>query len=160
MAQPVIDTLQVADALQRTGMEREQAEGFARTLGTQLGEHVAVGKDLDLGFNRISAHIDERIAHMDERFAQHRVHIDQRFAHIDQRFVQERAHIDQRFAQERAHIDQRFAKVDEQFVRIDGRFQALDERFKALDGKLNLFGALAGLALAFLGVLATLDRFL
>ena len=135
MAQPVIDTLQVADALQRSGMEREQAEGIASTLGTQLGEHVAVGKDLDIGFNRISAHIDERIAHVDERFAR---------------------------------IDQRFAKVDEQFVRIDGRasgralderFKALDERFKALDGKLNLFGVVAGLALAFLGVLATLDRF-
>ena len=133
MAQPVIDTLQVADALQRSGMEREQAEGIASTLGTQLGEHVAVGKDLDIGFNRISAHIDERIAHVDERFAR---------------------------------IDQRFAKVDEQFVRIDGRFRALDERFKALDerfkaldGKLNLFGLVAGLALAFLGVLATLDRF-
>ena len=149
MAQPVIDTLQVADALQRSGMEREQAEGFARTLGTQLGEHVAVSKDLDIGFNRTNAHIDERIARIDERLAQHR-------AHIDERFAQERAHVDERFA----HIDQRFAKVDEQFVRIDGRFQALDERFKALDGKLNLFGVVAGLALAFLGVLATLDRFL
>lgn len=33
MAQPVTDTLQVADALQRSGMERERAEGLARTLG-------------------------------------------------------------------------------------------------------------------------------
>ncbi|MYE82245.1 MAG: hypothetical protein F4X36_10490 [Gammaproteobacteria bacterium] len=152
MAQPVIDTLQVADALQRSGMEREQAEGVARTLGTQLGEHVAVGKDLDIGFNRISAHVDERFAqhraHVDERFAQHR-------AHVDERFAQERAHVDERFAR----IDQRFAKVDEQFVRIDGRFQALDERFKALDGKLNLLLVGAGLALAYLAVIATLDRF-
>ena len=130
MAQPVIDTLQVADALQRSGMEREQAEGVARTLGTQLGEHVAVGKDLDIGFNRIRSHIDERIAHLDQRFAR----------------------IDERFAQERAHVDKRFASVDERLARID-------ERFKALDGKLTLFGVLAGLALAFLGVLASLDRF-
>lgn len=144
MAQPVIDTLQVADALQRSGMEREQAEGFARTLGTQLGEHVAVGKDLDIGFNRVSAHIDERFAHLDRQFAR-----------IDERFAQERAHVDERFAR----IDQRFAKVDEQFVRIDGRFQALDERFKALDGKLNLLLVGAGLALAYLAVIATLDRF-
>ena len=152
MAQPVIDTLQVADALQRSGMEREQAEGVARTLGTQLGEHVAVGKDLDIGFNRISAHVDERFAqhraHVDERFAQHR-------AHVDERFAQERADVDERFAR----IYQRFAKVDEQFVRIDGRFQALDERFKALDGKLNLLLVGAGLALAYLAVIATLDRF-
>ena len=155
MAQPVIDTLQVADALQRSGMEREQAEGVARTLGTQLGEHVAVGKDLDIGFNRISAHVDERFAqhraHVDERIA----HIDERFAHVDERFAQHRAHVDERFAR----IDQRFAKVDEQFVRIDGRFQALDERFKALDGKLNLLLVGAGLALAYLAVIAILDRF-
>ncbi len=98
MAQPVIDTLQVADALHRSGMEREQAEGFARTLGTQLGEHVAVGKDLDIGFNRISARIDER-------------------------------------------------------------FARIDERFKAMDGKLNLLLVGAGLALAYLAVIATLDRF-
>ena len=105
MAQPVIDTLQVADALQRSGMEREQAEGVARTLGTELGDHVAVRKDLDLGFERVLAHVDER-----------------------------------------------FARVDERFARID-------ERFKALDGKLNLMLVGAGLALAYLAVIASLDRF-
>ena len=154
MAQPVIDTLQVADALQRSGMEREQAEGFARTLGTQLGEHVAVGKDLDIGFNRISAHIDERIAHVDERFA----HIDERFTRIDQRFAkvdEQFVRIDGRFQA----LDERFKALDERFKALDERFKPLDERFKALDGKLNLFGVVAGLALAFLGVLATLDRF-
>ena len=98
MAQPVIDTLQVADALQRSGMEREQAEGVARTLGTELGDHVAVRKDLDLGFERVLAHVDER-------------------------------------------------------------FARIDERFKALDGKLNLMLVGAGLALAYLAVIASLDRF-
>ena len=70
MAQPVMDTLQVADALQRSGMEREQAEGVAGTLGTQLGEHVAVRMDLDLGFERILAHVDERFAQVDKQFAE------------------------------------------------------------------------------------------
>ena len=78
MAQPVIDTLQVADALQRSGMDREQAEGVARTLGTQLGDHVAARKDLDLGFERILARVDERFAHVDQRFAQ----VDDRFAEL------------------------------------------------------------------------------
>ena len=70
MAQPVMDTLQVADALQRSGMEREQAEGIASTLGTQLGDHVAVRKDLDLGFERVLAHVDERFAQVDKQFAE------------------------------------------------------------------------------------------
>ncbi len=76
MAQPVMDTLQVADALQRSGMEREQAEGVASTLGTQLAEHVVVRKDLDLGFERILARVDERFAQVDERFAR----VDKQFA--------------------------------------------------------------------------------
>ena len=78
MAQPVMDTLQVADALQRSGMEREQAEGVASTLGTQLAEHVVVRKDLDLGFERILARVDERFARVDERFAR----VDKQFAEL------------------------------------------------------------------------------
>ena len=78
MAQPVMDTLQVADALQRSGMELEQAEGIAGTLGTQLGDHVAVRKDLDLGFERILAHVDERFAQMEKQFAQ----VDKPFAEL------------------------------------------------------------------------------
>ena len=44
-------------------------------------------------------------------------------------------------------------------AQLDGRFSRVVERLKALDGKLNLFGAVTGLALACLGVLARLDRF-
>ena len=58
MSQPVIDTLQVADALRRTGMEQGQAEGLARTLGAELGEHVAVRRELDAGFDGIRAQIN------------------------------------------------------------------------------------------------------
>ncbi|WP_419963815.1 hypothetical protein [Pantoea vagans] len=72
MAQPVIDTLRVADALQGAGMRREQAEGGASTLGTRLGQHVAVRRDLDLGFERILAHVDERFAQVDKQLAEFR----------------------------------------------------------------------------------------
>ena len=106
MAQPVMDTLQVADALRRSGMEREQAEGVARTLGRELSEHVAAHKDLDLGFAGI-----------------------------------------------RAHVDERFAQVDKRFAEIKGEI-------KALDAKFNVLGAGMALALAYLAVLASLDRFL
>lgn len=47
MGQPVVDTLQLADALRRTGMDRDQAEGIARALGSELGEHVPARGDLE-----------------------------------------------------------------------------------------------------------------
>ena len=53
MRQPVIDTLQLSDALQGTGMERTQADSLARTLGQELREHVAVQSDLDAGFQSV-----------------------------------------------------------------------------------------------------------
>ena len=53
MAQPVVDTLELSKALREGGMEPEQAGGVARALGDQLGEHVAVRGDLDLGFERV-----------------------------------------------------------------------------------------------------------
>ena len=55
--QPVFDTLQVADEMEQRGMEREQATGLAQVLGNQLGEHVAVRKDLDLGFEGVRAEV-------------------------------------------------------------------------------------------------------
>ena len=53
MSQPVVDTLQICDALRKTGMEREQAEGLARTLGKELGAYVAVKEDVQSGFRQI-----------------------------------------------------------------------------------------------------------
>ena len=127
MAQPVIDTLQVADALQRSGMEREQAEGVARTLGTQLGNHIAARKDLDLGFERILARVDERFAQVDRRFAE---------------------------------VDRRFTEVDRQFTEIKSEIKGeIRGEIKALNTKFNILGAGMALALAYLAVLASLDRF-
>ena len=53
MAQPVVDTLELSETLRESGMEPEQAAGVARALGDQLGEHVAVRGDLDLGFEKV-----------------------------------------------------------------------------------------------------------
>ena len=81
LSQPVIDTLQVADALRRTGMEQEQAEGLARTLGAELGEHVAVRRELDAGFVGVRAQMDTRFAEVDARFEQ----VDARFDRMEAR---------------------------------------------------------------------------
>ena len=127
MAQPVIDTLQVADALQRSGMEREQAEGVASTLGTQLGDHIAVRKDLDLGFERVLARVDERFAQVDKQFAQ----------------------VDKQFAQ----VDKQFGQVDKQLAELKGELRG---EIKSLHTKFNVLGVGVALALAFLGVIVGL----
>ena len=57
MSQPVVDTLQLCDALRKTGMEREQAEGLARSLGEQLGAHVVAQGDLQTGFQELRGEI-------------------------------------------------------------------------------------------------------
>ena len=49
----MVDTLRLSDTLQKTGMEREQAEGFARALDKEFGEHVAMRSDLDAGFQAV-----------------------------------------------------------------------------------------------------------
>ncbi len=129
MAQPVMDTLQVADALQRSGMEREQAEGVASTLGTQLGDHVAVRKDLDLGFERILAHVDERFAQVDKQFAQ----------------------VDERFAQ----VDKQFAELKGE---LTGEIKSLHTKFNVLGVGVALALAFLGVIAGFLAVIAGLDR--
>ena len=57
MSEPVVDTLQLSDALRKTGMEREQAEGLARALGDELGAHVVAQGDLRSGFREIRGEI-------------------------------------------------------------------------------------------------------
>ena len=57
MGQPVVDTLRLCDALRKTGMEREQAEGVARALGDELGAHVVAQGDLQTGFLEVRGEI-------------------------------------------------------------------------------------------------------
>ena len=57
MGQPVVDTLQLSDALRRTGMDREQADGIARALGGELGAHVAARGEVEAGFQAVRAEI-------------------------------------------------------------------------------------------------------
>ena len=61
MRQPVVDTLQLCDALRKTGMEQEQAEGVARALGRELGEHVVAQGDLRAGFLEVRADLGAKI---------------------------------------------------------------------------------------------------
>ena len=57
-------------------MEQEQAEGLARTLGAELGEHVAVRRELDAGFVGVRAQMDTRFAEVDARFERMEARLD------------------------------------------------------------------------------------
>ena len=61
MSQPVVDTLQLSNALRKTGMEREQAEGVAGALGKELGAHVVVQGDLQSGFQQVRSELGSEI---------------------------------------------------------------------------------------------------
>ena len=119
----MIDTLQVADALRRTGMEPGQAEGLARTLGAELGEHVAVRREFDTGFDGIRAQMDAWFAEVDARFEQ----VDARFEQVDARFEQ---------------VDARFDRME---ARMDARMDALAGQFRfGLGLVVALFAAVVG----------------
>ena len=75
MGQPVADTLELADALRRTGMDRDQAHGLARALGRELGEHVpvrgdleALRSDIDSQFQALRSDVDSRFHALDVKF--------------------------------------------------------------------------------------------
>ena len=67
MSQPVVDTLQLSDALRNTGMEREQAEGVARALGKELGAHVVAQGDVESGFERVRSDLGQKIQAVDAK---------------------------------------------------------------------------------------------
>ena len=67
MRQPVVDTLHICDALRKTGMDRDQAEGLARVLGEELGAHVAVQSDLESGFQGVRSDLGARIQAVDAK---------------------------------------------------------------------------------------------
>ena len=135
MRQPVIDTLQVADALQRTGMEREQAQGLARTLGAELGHHVAVRQDLDAASEATRNELRDEIRAVSAE-------MDTRFQKVDTQFVQLRA--------EMAAMG---AELGGRIQGLEGRIDALAGQFKFLFAGLGLVVALLAVVIGVIGVL-------
>ena len=76
MRQPVVDTLRLSDTLRKVGMEREQAEGVARALGKELGEHVAVQGDLDTGFRGVRSEMALMRSELEARIEEVRSSLD------------------------------------------------------------------------------------
>ena len=122
MGQPVVDTLKLSDALRDTGMEREQAEGVARVLGTELGAHVAVQSDLESGFQGVRSDLR---------------------AEIQQVRSDLRAEIQQVRSDLRAEIQQVRAELGSRVDALSGEMRGLNSRLTLLmTGFAFLFSAL------------------
>ena len=120
MGQPVVDTLQLSDALRRTGMDRDQAEGLARTLGSELGRHIPARGDLEA----IRSGVDSQL----EAFR----------SDIDSQLAALRSGVDAQFKLSRSEVDARFRALDTKF-NILTTGVALTLAFLAVLTGLNLF---------------------
>ncbi len=119
MSQPVVDTLQISDALRKTGMEREQAEGFARVLGDELGAHVVAQGDLQTGFQETRGEIQS----VDHRVDLARTELVGQIRVLD-------------------------GKMDQVKTELDGRIDQLGGTIAALESKLTFMIGGVGLIVA------------
>ena len=179
MAQPVLDTLRLADRFKKCGFTDQQAEGAARALGDELTERVVTRTDLENAIGLVRADlrtldakwearfdavdskfesVDSRLDAVDSRFES----VDSRFDAVDSRFES----VDSRFDavdSQFESVDSRFDAVDSQFESVDSRFDAVDSqfesvdsRFDAVDARLNALGSQIRFIFAILGVLLAL----
>ena len=125
MRQPVVDTLRLSDTLRKAGMEREQAEGVARALRKELGEHVAVQGDLDAGFRGVRSEMTLMRSELDARIEGLRSEM----------------------ALMRSELE---ARIEEVRSSLDAKIESVRSDLRALNAKFN-FGF--GLLVAFLSVL-------
>ena len=170
MAQPVIDTLRLSNALQEAGVERPQAEGAARALGVEFGEHVVARGDLDAGFERIRGELGEVRSDMDTRFERVwsefrdvRSDMDNRFERVWSEFGKVRSDMDTRF--ERVWSEFRDVRAEMTVMKsdLDAKIDTLGIRmetgFNALDSKLRYLMVGMGLMLTFLSAIGGIAVF-
>ena len=154
MSQPVVDTLQLCDALRKTGMERDQAEGVARALGKELGAHVVAQNDLQAGFPGGGAARSAR--YPSRRAPRRRPHSSRRAT----RFVAVDHKVDLFRSELGGRIDVLDGKIESVKSEMGTRFDAIDGRLKDTDYR-RLAGEMAFLALVttILGLVTTIGVF-
>ena len=138
MSQPVIDTLQLCDALRKTGMEREQAEGLARALGNELGTHVAVQSDLESGFQGVRSDLGAEIQQVRSDLG---AEIQQVRSDLGSKMEQLRCDLELKIQAVDAKVDVLRAalmgRMDGLEGRMEGRMDGLDRKIDALNWKLT-----------------------
>ena len=138
MSQPVVDTLQLSDALRNTGMEREQAEGVARALGKELGAHVVAQGDVESGFQQVRSDLGQKIQAVDAKVEVLRAELSGRMEGMEGR------------------LD---GRMDGMEGRLDGRMDGIDRKIDAVNWKLTFMIAGLGLLLSVLTVVSGMGLF-
>ena len=138
MSQPVVDTLQLSNALRKTGMEREQAEGVAGALGKELGAHVVVQGDLQSGFQQVRNDLGSEIQQL-------RSDLGQKIQAVEAKVEVLRAELS--------------GRMDGMEGRLDGRMDGLDRKIDAINWKLTFMFAGLGLLLSVLTVVSGMGLF-
>ena len=135
MSQPVVDTLQISDALRKTGMQREQAEGLARALGDELGAHVVAQGDLQTGFLEVRGEIQS----VDHRVDLARTELVGQIRILDGKIDSVRTELGGR-------IDALDQKIDGVRTELGGRIAALESKLTLMIAGIGLFVAAVTLA--------------
>ena len=135
MSQPVVDTLRISDALCKTGMEREQAEGLARTLGDELGAHVVAKGDLQTGFLEVRGEIES----VDHRVALARTELGGQIQVLDGKIDSVRTELG-------GQIQVLDGKIDSVRTELGGQIAALDSKLTFMIAGIGLFVAAVTLA--------------
>lgn len=154
MAQPVIDTLRLSNALQEAGVERAQAEGVARTLGDEFSNHLVARGPFDAGFERVSGEFRDVHARFRDVGAEFTA-VHARFREVDAEFkaVHARFHeVDAEFKAVRSEMAVMRSGMDSGFEVLRGSIEALDSKFRYMMAGI-------GLMLAFLSAIAGLAVF-
>ena len=141
MSQPVVDTLELCDALRKTGMEHEQAEGVARALNKELGEHVVTHGAMRAGFQEVRSDIQAARAETHAAFQQARAETQQARAETQQ---------------VRTDLQAEIRAVDH---KVDLVRSELVGRIDAVDSKLTFMVAGFGLVLTVLTVAGGMGLF-
>ena len=139
MSRPVVDTLQLSDALRNTGMERERAEGLARALGDELGAHVVAQGDLQTGFREVGGEIQL----VDHRVALARTELGGQIRVLDGKIDGVRTELGGKIDRFKIELD---AKVDQVNTELGGRMAALESKLTFMIAGVGLFVAAVTLA--------------
>ena len=161
MSQPVVDTLRLCDLLRKTGMEREQAEGMARVLGEELGEHVAVQGDVQSGFRQVRSDLGAEIQKVRSDLG---AEIEKVRCDLGAEIQKVRSDLGAEIQQVRHDLGTEIQQVrndlggEIQQVRHDlgARIQAVDGKIDSVHSMLKFLGTGVGLALAFLAVIVAM----
>ena len=162
MSQPVVDTLRLCGLLRKTGMEREQAEGMARVLGEELGEHVAVQGDVQSVFRQVRSDLCAEIQQVRSDLGAEiqKVRSDlggeiQQVRHdLGTEIQQVRGEVQQVRHDLGARIQAVDGKIEGVKAELGGRIDAVGTKLDALNNSLRIVAAAIGLTIAIVGFVA------